>query len=191
MTATPSLIEERKQLLRDYFTEHTDIDRQGVDALDRGNFCSMEHVNFALETRGLVDDSYEVHAIPSSGDFVGMATIMVAFNDATDQDTLCSDAWRLELLPRLAEATCSKVADRRRLEMIRDWLASLGFTFREQLAITFRSSITVGPDSYGVITLYDLLNHTIAPAPESIQDALGVSAEDYIGFLHTLICPAL
>ena len=185
---TPSLIEERKQLLRDYVTEHTDIDRNNPISGCSG-LCSMEHVNFALEAWGLVDDSYEVHTIPAKGGFIGMATIMVAFNDATSEEVLRSDAWRLGLLTRLPEATCSKAADVRRLEMIRDWLASFGHPVRGALALTIGSDTWAGPCGLGADGLWDVLNVDVVKAPRSIHEVLGISTEDYISFLHTLIRP--
>ena len=182
MTPASSLTEERKQLLRDYFAEHTEIDRHTGSG--RFGLCSMEHVNLALEGPGL-----EVHAIPSSGSFVGMATMMVAFNDATSTEVLCSDAWRLGLLTRLPEATCSRAADIRRLEMIRDWLAQHGHPIRGALTLTIGSGTWAGPCGLGADGLRDVLCIDIVKPPRSIHEVLGISAEDYIGFLHTLICP--
>jgi hypothetical protein len=188
MTSTPSLIEGRKRLLRDYFTEHTDIDRHNPFTAFR-DFCSMEHVNLALEGPGTAGDCDEVHAIPKTGGFIGMATIMVAFNDATSEEVLRSDAWRLGLLTRLPEATCSKAADVRRLEMIRDWLAGFGHPVRGALALTIGSDTWAGPCGLGTDGLWDVLNVDVVKAPRSIHEVLGISAGDYIGFLHTLICP--
>jgi len=183
-----SSTEERKQLLRDYFTEHADIDRHIPWTTCRG-LCSMEHVNMALDPPGPDDDEYETYAIPGTGDFVGMAIIIVAFNDATSEEVLRSDAWRLGLLTRLPEATCSKVADRKRLTMIRDWLEGHGRVLKGALSLTFASDIAVGPTHYGTKGLWDLLNLDIVSPPTSIHEALGISAEDYIAFLHTLIIP--
>jgi hypothetical protein len=185
---TPALTAQRVQTLRDYFAEHTDIDRHDPRTTCR-DLCSMEHVNLALEGPGTAGDCDEVYAIPKTGGFIGMATIMVAFNDATSEEVLRSDAWRLGLLTRLPEATCSKVADRKRLTMIRHWLAGFGHSLTGALALTFASYIAVGPSDYGVTGLWDWLNVDVAKAPRSIHDVLGISAEDYIAFLHTLINP--
>ena len=185
MTPFPSLTEERKQLLHDYFAEHADIHRHDPFPSGCRSLCSMEHVNLALEG----PDAREPHAIPSSGGFVGMATIMVAFNDATSEEVLRSDAWRLGLLTRLPEATCSRAADIQRLEMIRDWLAQHSHPIRGALALTIGNGTWAGPCGLGADGLWDVLNVGIVKPPRSIHEVLDISADDYIGFLHTLICP--
>ena len=187
---TPSLTEERRQILHDYFSKTIDIDRLGQGKFPLRGICSMEHINLALDA-SLGEEPDETRVFPSAIDFpelsYSMATILVAFNDATDEAVLCSDAWRLGLLPRYPEATDSDSADRRRLEMIRDWLASHGITFQEQLALTVNHVVRVGPKGHGAIGLYQLLGKTAQG--RSLHDALSISAEEYIAFLHTLICP--
>jgi hypothetical protein len=185
---TPELTAQRVQTLRDYFAEHADIDRHDPRFTCRG-LCSMEHVNLALEGPGVAGDCVEVHAIPDIGGFIGMATIMVAFNDATSEEVLRSDTWRLGLLTRLPEATCTKAADVQRLEMIRDWLAQHGHPVRRALALTIGSDTWAAPCGLGSDGLWNVLNVDLVKPPRSIHEVLGISTEDYIGFLHTLIRP--
>ena len=192
---SPDLTAQRVQVLRDYFAKTTDIGRVGIHG-DTACMCSMEHINFALDSVFFpadfdADGSYEAHVFPH-GQVAGlqsMSEIIVAFNDATPVGVLSSDAWRLGLLPRLLEADSSVDAVLERLQMIRDWLAKHGFTFKGQLCLNGGSDGHDGASDRTLRSLYALINFDVRDCNFSILEALGISAEDYICFLRTLINP--
>lgn len=186
MIPSPSSRETAKTRLRAYFEKTTDIARGGLDTFNpKSCACSMEHVCLVLDGEDIdpSPEDYTVHAIPRPGVgwSDGMARILVAFNDATCDEVLRSDAWRLELLPRFAEATHTPEADQRRLELINTWLNSHG---RE-------ANITAYLGGLSTCVLYNCFEEQfINPIDKDLlPGALGISDEEYLAFLHTLINP--
>lgn len=189
MTTTSELTAQRVQTLRDYFKEYDQVIH--IDAYDQSyscrEMCSMEHINCALG-----DEDDENTADAPAGCSQGMASLLVAFNDATSEACRNCDTWRHELLPRYPEATDSQVADRRRLRLSVEWLAAHGVTTQKQVYLNGNAEIRVGSEGFGAISFYDLLEERFHPdgGPNAfLPEALGISAEDYIAFLHTLINP--
>jgi hypothetical protein len=161
----------------------------------------MQGVALALATLANSYDLHETNPFVRMGQasptiwtpFVldSLIRIIVPINDATRQDILNSDAWRLEILPSLATAPDDEDIEERRVAYVWEWLEL--HDLRVPINIDhakYKQTLMGDPASLGdhLGVIFNSPTFLANPKP-FMPDAIGISDNEWLDFVRYLITP--